>query len=72
MRIPSASAFISMHYLLNQLVDFDQTCKDTLFGGGKELIRFCDIDHIFKGHSGTSNCPKYGFHALSSELVDVF
>ena len=24
--------------LLNQIVDFDQTCIDTLFGGGKELI----------------------------------
>ena len=43
-RIPSAlasaSAFISVHYLLNQLMDFDQTCIDTLFGNGKELIRF--------------------------------
>ena len=34
-----ASAFISMHCLLNQLMDFNQTCIDTLFGGGKEFIR---------------------------------
>ena len=27
-------------YLLNQWVDFDQTCIDTLLGGGKEMIRF--------------------------------
>ena len=33
--------FISIHYLLNQLMDFDQTCIYTLVGGGKELIRFC-------------------------------
>ena len=48
--IPSASAstFISMHYLLNQLRDFDQTCIDTLLGGGEELIRFGDLDLIFK------------------------
>ena len=41
-RIPLAlaSAFISVHYLLNQLMDFDQTCIDTLLGGGEELIRF--------------------------------
>ena len=26
------SAFISMHYLLNQWMDFDQACKDTLLG----------------------------------------
>ena len=32
--------FISMHYLLNQLMYFDQNCIDTLFGGGEELIRF--------------------------------
>ena len=39
MPIPSASTFILVHYLLNQLMDFHQTCIDTLFGGGKELIR---------------------------------
>ena len=32
--------FVSVHYLLNQLMDFDQTSIYTLFGGGKELIRF--------------------------------
>ena len=34
------SFFISMHYLLNQLMDFDQTCVDSLLGIGEELIRF--------------------------------
>ena len=29
-----------MHYLLNQWIDFDHTCIDTLLGGGEELIRF--------------------------------
>ena len=33
-------SFISVHYLLNQWMDFDQTCTDTLFEGQKELIRF--------------------------------
>ena len=32
--------FVSVHYLLNQWMDFDQTCIDTLLGEGKELIRF--------------------------------
>ena len=29
-----------LHSLLNQWVDFDQTCTDTLLGGRKEVIRF--------------------------------
>ena len=31
-------SFIAVHYFLNQLMDFDQTCIDTLMGGQKELI----------------------------------
>ena len=38
--VAPASAFISLHYLLNQLIDFDQTGIDTLLEGGEELIRF--------------------------------
>ena len=38
--LASASPFISMCYLLNQLMDFDQTCIDTLLGRGEELINF--------------------------------
>ena len=46
--IPSVSAsalalvplFISIHYLLNQLMYFKQTCIDTLLGKGKKLIIF--------------------------------
>ena len=29
-------------------MDFDKTCIDTLLEGGKELIRFSDLDLIFK------------------------
>ena len=32
--------FFSVHYLLNQLMDFDQICIDTLLGEGNQLIRF--------------------------------
>ena len=32
--------FVSVHYLLNQLMDFNQTCLYTLLEEGKELIRF--------------------------------
>ena len=32
--------FVSVHDLLTQLMDFDQTCIDSLLGGGEELIRF--------------------------------
>ena len=42
--------FVSVHYILNQLMDFDQTCMDTLLGGGEELIRldYDDLVLIFK------------------------
>ena len=33
-------SFFPTRYLLNQWMDFDQTCIDTWLGGGKELIRF--------------------------------
>ena len=36
----SFNFIVSMHYILNQLLDFDQTCTDTLLGGGEELFRF--------------------------------
>ena len=52
--------------------NFDQTCIDTLLGGGKELLRFWWPWPYIQGHSGTLKCPQYGFHALSSELVDAF
>ena len=32
--------FVSVHYILNQIMDFDQTCIDTLLGGVEDLIRF--------------------------------
>ena len=46
-RIPSAWAsesasalLLSVRYLLNRWMDFDQTYTDTLLGGRNELIRF--------------------------------
>ena len=39
-QIPLALAFISVHYCLNRLTDFDQAGIDTLLRGGEELIRF--------------------------------
>ena len=29
--------FVSVYYLLNQLMDFDQTCIDTCLGEGEEV-----------------------------------
>ena len=39
-QISLALAFTSVHYFLNQLIDFDQTGIDALLRGGEELIRF--------------------------------
>ena len=36
----SVHFFVSVHYLMNQLMDLDQICIYTLLGEGKELIRF--------------------------------
>ena len=36
------------HYLLNQLLDFDQHFNDKVLGGWKELIKLNDIDLNFK------------------------
>ena len=35
-------------YLLNESMDFDQTCTAILLRHRKELIRFGDLDPIFK------------------------
>ena len=36
----SPVCFLFELYLLNQLVAFDQTCKETVFGGVREVIIF--------------------------------
>ena len=48
-------SFLSALYLLNQLVDFDQTWTVTLVGRGKEVIRFWWLWPHFQGHTSTSN-----------------
>ena len=40
-------SFLSAPYLLNQWMDFDQTCT-THYREGKEVIGFDDLDLIFK------------------------
>ena len=42
-------------YLLDQLVDFDQTCTETPLGQGKEMIRFWWPWPHFQGHTITLN-----------------
>ena len=39
---------MSAHYLLGQLVDFDQTCMETPFRRGAKIIRFWWPWHIYK------------------------
>ena len=40
---------------MNQLVDFHQTCIDTLFGREKSLLDLGDLDLIFKVTPATCN-----------------
>ena len=39
---------VSVRYLLNKSMDFDQARIDTVWGKGKELLDFGDFDLIFK------------------------
>ena len=43
---------LSARYLLNEWMDFDQTCTAILLRQRQELIRFCDLDPIFKVTQG--------------------
>ena len=43
--------------LLNQLLDFDQICIETLLEGGEELVTLTYL----QGHGCTLKCTKYGF-----------
>ena len=49
-------------------MDIDKSCIDTLLEGETKWLDFDDRNLIFKGTAA----PKYGFRALSSELVDGF
>ena len=57
---------VLVHYLLNQWMDFDQTCIDALLGG-EEYIKSSPDYHC---HIGTLKCQKQVFGAFSSEQVD--
>ena len=63
---------VSVRYLLNQSMDFDQTHIDTVLGKGKEFIRFWWTRPNFQGYTGTLKCPKLGFPALYFEPVGAF
>ena len=41
---------LSALYLLNQCVDFDQTCTDTLLGGRKEVLDFGTVTSFSRSH----------------------
>ena len=44
---------VSVSYLMNQSMDFDQTRVDTFLGEGEELIRFWWPLPNFQGHTGS-------------------
>ena len=54
---------VSMCYLLNQLMDFDQTRIDTLLGEGEELIKF---GYPIKKEKSISEWVKY---PISRKLI---
>ena len=72
-QIPLVLAFTSVHYFLNQLIDFDQTGVDTLLRGGEEMIRFwsplkCLIRYwLYENMS--SSPPLLGILLLKTKLI---
>ena len=46
---------MSALYILNELVDFDQTCIQTTLGHGEEIIGFWWLLPNFQGHTSTLN-----------------
>ena len=77
-RIPSAFAsasaysFFPTRYLLNQWMDFNQTCIDTWLGWGKELIRFWWPWPHFQGHQPMKTDQIRFSDAISSEQMNGF
>ena len=47
---------VSMRYLLNQLMDFDQNRRDTLFEEGKSWLDLGNLDLNFQGQRVTLKC----------------
>ena len=61
-------SFSALH-LPNQLVDFVQTCTDTLLGERKEIIRFWWPNSHFQGHTGTFKFPNFDHKWLSAPYL---
>ena len=53
-------------YHLNEWVDFDQTCTDTLLGGRKEVTRFLWPWPYFQGHTSTLKFSSFDQKSLSA------
>ena len=52
-------------YLVNLLMDFDQTCTEVLLGRGSELVRF-------QGHASIKNVEISLSDAISCKPIDGF
>ena len=70
-------SFLSALYLLNQWVDFGQTCKDILLGGGKDVIRFWWPWPHFQGHTSTLKFSSFDkkkkkayLHPILNQMTD--
>ena len=66
---PRPHCSISALYLLNQLVDFDHTCIDTLLGRKKEVIRFWWPWPHFLGHTSTLKFSNFDQKRLSAPYL---
>ena len=61
---------LSVLYLVNRWVDYNQTQMDTSLGFGRQMIDFGDHDPIFKGHHLTKCLSAPLSQEFRSNLVD--
>ena len=71
-RRPRPRSFFPTWYLLNQWMDFNQTCIDTWLGGEKELIRLWWPWPYFQGHQPMKTDQIRFSDAISSEQMNGF
>ena len=65
-------SFFCLGYLLNQWMDFDQTCIETLVGGWNELVRFSDLDLIVKVTAALCEMSEICFLCIIFDSADGF
>ena len=63
---------VSMRYILNQLMDFDQTCIESLLESWEEFIRFWWPWHSFQCHPISTHYLPNQWYNINQTCIDIF